>query len=149
MYSREEAQRLKQEFWIAFAQKYPRKWLLHNTKIKDFSLKFSADNKKAEVMIAIEHRDEEKRYAYYNKMLSLQSILREEYLPDALFERDYYLENGKSISKIWRSLDKVSINRQSDWDAIFDFFNTAMQQIELFFYEYEDYIRALDLNNET
>ena len=49
MYSKEEAQRLKREFWIAFAEKYPRKWLLYDTKIKDFSFKFFVDNKKAQV----------------------------------------------------------------------------------------------------
>ncbi len=146
MYSREEAQRLKQEFWIAFAQKYPRKWLLYDTKIKDVSLKFAADNKKAEVMIAMEHRDEEKRHAYFDKFVSLATILREEYVPEAVFERDYYLESGKPISKIWVSMERVSIHRHADWDRIFDFFNSTMHEMEMFFYEYEDYIRALDLN---
>ncbi|HEY0092612.1 MAG TPA: DUF4268 domain-containing protein, partial [Flavobacterium sp.] len=50
MYSKADMQKLKQEFWIAFAQKYPRKWLLYDTKIKDFSFKFFADNKKAQVL---------------------------------------------------------------------------------------------------
>lgn len=146
MYSREEAQRIKQEFWIAFAQKYPRKWLLYDTKIKDLSLKFRADNKKAEVMFSIEHRDAEKRHAYFDKFVSLAGILREEYLPEVLLERDFYLESGKPISKIWVSLERVSIHRHADRDRIFDFFNSAMHQMEMFFYEYEDYIRAIDTN---
>jgi hypothetical protein len=48
MYSKEETQRLN-AFWIEFAQKYP-KWLLYDTKIKDFSFKFYVDNKKAQVI---------------------------------------------------------------------------------------------------
>lgn len=140
MFSKEEAQRIKREFWIAFAEKHPRKWLLYDTKIKDFSFKFHADNKKAEVMIAIEHRDEEKRYAYFDKMLSLRTILLEEHWPEAIFEKDFYLEN-KTISKIWVEKDGVSINNKNSWDAIFDFFNEQMSAIEYFFYEFEDFIK--------
>ncbi|WP_286971405.1 DUF4268 domain-containing protein, partial [Flavobacterium sp. UBA4854] len=51
MYSKEESQRIKREFWVAFAEKYPRKWVLYDTKIKDFSFKFYVDNKKAQVLI--------------------------------------------------------------------------------------------------
>ena len=68
MYSRAENQQLKREFWIAFAEKYPRKWILYDTKIKDFSFKFFVDNKKAQVAIEIEHRNDEKRMAYLGSL---------------------------------------------------------------------------------
>ncbi|MBB1139983.1 DUF4268 domain-containing protein [Myroides sp. WP-1] len=146
MYSKEDAKRIKKEFWIQFAETYPRKWLLHNTKIKDVSFKFYADNKKAEVLLDIEPRDEEKRKIYYEKVESLKGILLEDHLPDALFEREYYLENGKLISRIWVSLEGVSINNPKTWDQMFDFFNEKMTAFEIFFYEYEDYIRDLEIN---
>lgn len=142
MFSKEEAQRLKREFWVDFAEKYPRKWLLYDTRIKDFSFKFHADNKKTEVMITIEHRDDEKRHAYFDKMLSLRAILLEEHLPDAVFEKDFYLEN-KVISKIWVEKTGLSINNKNSWDAIFDFFNEKMSAFEYFFYEFEDYIKDI------
>lgn len=146
MYSKEDAKRIKKDFWIQFAEMYPRKWLLHHTKIKDVSFKFYADNKKAEVLLDIEPRDEEKRKIYYEKIESLKGILLEDHLPDAIFERDYYLENGKLISRIWVSLDEVSINNPKTWERIFDFFNERMTAFEIFFYEYEDYIRDLEIN---
>ena len=146
MYSKEDAKRIKTEFWIQFAAEYPRKWLLHNTKIKDVSFKFYADNKKAEILLDIEPRDEEKRTIYYEKVESLKAILLEEHLPDAIFERNYYLENGKLISRIWVTLDGVSINNPKTWPQIFDFFNEKMTAFEIFFYEYEDYIRDLEIN---
>ena len=146
MYSKEDAKRIKKEFWIQFAETYPRKWLLHNTKIKDVSFKFYADNKKAEVLLDIEPRDEEKRKIYYEKIESLKGILLEDHLEDAIFEREYYLENGKLISRIWVSLSGVSINNPNTWEQIFDFFNEKMTAFEIFFYEYEDYIRDLEIN---
>lgn len=147
MYSKEEAQRIKQEFWIEFAKEYPRKWLLHNTKIKDYAFKFYCDNKKAMVLLDIEVKDAEKRKIYFEKMESMKTILTQEYLPDALYERDMYLENGKLISRIWVELDaKISINNRNSWATIFDFFQEKMSAFEMFFYEYEDYLKDLEIN---
>ena len=147
MFSKEEALKIKKDFWIGFAEAYPRKWLLHNTKIKDVTLKFFVDNKTAQVALEIEPRDEEKRKIYFEKIESLKTILLEEYLPEAIFERDYYLLNGKCISRIWIDIDKkVSVNNKNTWNEIFDFFAEKMTQFELFFYEYEDYIKDLEIN---
>jgi len=146
MYSKEEVQRIKREFWIAFAEAYPRKWLLYDTKIKDFSFKFFVDNKKAEVLLEIEPKDDEKRIIYYEKMESLKGIIIEDYLPDAVFERNYHLENGKIVSRIWVTLEKVSVNNCGTWEPIFDFFAEKMDIFERLFYEYQDYISDLEIN---
>ncbi|GAA4766742.1 MULTISPECIES: DUF4268 domain-containing protein [Flavobacterium] len=146
MYSKEESQRIKREFWIQFAETYPRKWMLYDTKIKDFSFKFFVDNKKAQVLLDIEPKDDEKRKIYYEKVESLKSILVEDYLPDAVFERHFYLESGKEISRIWVELLNVSVNNKSTWDEIFDFFNEKMTNFEIFFYENQDYIKDLEIN---
>jgi len=146
MFSKEEAQQIKKEFWTAFAEAYPRKWLLYDTKIKDFTFKFYVDNKKAQVLIDIEPKDEEKRKIYYEKIESLKTILLEEYLDDAIFERNFYLETGKCISKIWVEKNGISLFNKASWDDIFDFFNEKMDAFERFFYEYEDYIRDLEIN---
>lgn len=146
MFSKEEAQRIKKEFWTSFAEAYPRKWLLHDTKIKDVSLKFYADNKKAMVLLDIEPKSQEKRKIYFEKIESLKSILLDEYLEGAIFEKDFHLENGKVISRIWVQLNAVCINNKQTWNNIFDFFNDKMTSFEMFFLEYEDYIRDLEIN---
>jgi len=136
MYSKAESAQLKKEFWIAFATVYPRKWLLYNTKIKDVTFKFYVDNKKAMVLLDIEPHEEEKRKIYFEKIESLKNILLDEYLPDALFERNFYLDTGKAISRIWVEKNNVSVNNKNTWGEIFAFFNSSMAQFELFFYEY-------------
>jgi hypothetical protein len=146
MYSKEESLFIKKEFWVQFADAYPRKWLLYNTKIKDVSFKFYIDNKKAQVSLDIESKEEEKRKIYFEKIQSLQTILLEEYLSEAIFERNYYLESGKAISRIWVEKLGVSLNNKNTWPEIFDFFNETMSQFEIFFYEYQDYINDLELN---
>jgi len=146
MYSKEESQRLKREFWIEFAEKYPRKWVLYDTKIKDFSFKFYADNKKAQVLIDIEHRNDEKRIVYFEKLESLKSILEDDFVKDLVFEKSFTLESGKTISRVWVEKTGISISNRNHWNEIFDFFYENMHALEMFFFEYGDYIRDLEMN---
>ena len=144
MYSKEETQRLKREFWVAFAEKYPRKWVLYDTKIKDFSFKFYVDNKKAQVLIDIEHRSDEKRIAYFEKLEALRNILEEDFIKDLIFEKDYTLESGKTISRIWVEKLGVGVSNRNYWDEIFDFYNEKMNSLELFYLEYDDFIKDIE-----
>ena len=146
MFSKEEALQIKKDFWIAFAAEYPRKWLLYNTKIKDVTFKFYVDNKKAQVLLDIEPKDEEKRKIYYEKVESLKTILLEDYLDDVIFERNFYLETGKVISRVWVEKTGISINNKTTWPEVFDFFAEKMDAFERFFYENEDYIKDLEIN---
>lgn len=146
MYSKEETQKLKREFWVTFAEKYPRKWMLYDTKIKDFSFKFYVDNKKAQVLIDIEPRNNEKRIAYFEKLEALKSILEEEFIADLVFEKDYVLENGKTISRIWVEKTGVGFSNRNYWDTIFDFYNEKMDALERFYLEYDEFIK--DIENE-
>lgn len=146
MFSKADSQKIKREFWIEFAAEYPRKWLLYDTKIKDFSFKFYVDNKKAQVTLDIEPKDEEKRKIYFEKIESLKQILLDEFLNDAILERNFHLETGKVISKIWVEKNEISVFNKSTWPEIFAFFDEKMDAFERFFYEYKDYIEDLELN---
>lgn len=144
MYSKEESQKIKREFWVAFAEKYPRKWVLYDTKIKDFSFKFYVDNKEAQVLIDIEQRSDEKRNAYFEKLEALKNILEEEFIKDLVFEKNYTLESGKTISRIWIEITGVGFSNRNNWDTIFDFFFEKMNALEMFYLEYDDFIKDID-----
>ncbi|MDO4225593.1 MAG: DUF4268 domain-containing protein [Bergeyella zoohelcum] len=140
MFSKQEAQTIKKEFWTAFGKSFPRKWILYNTKIKDFAFKFYVDNKKAEVSIDIEMKDELFRNAYYEKIWSLEAIL-EDYVGEFYKDEFYPLENGKIISRIWVEKPNVSIYNKATWQEIFEFFVEKMSAFEQLYLEYEDFIK--------
>lgn len=146
MYSKEEALHIKKAFWIQFAEEHPRKWLLYDTKIKDFSFKFFIDNKKAEVLLEIEPKEDNKRIIYYEKIESLKKIVLQDFISDAIFERNFHLNSGKIVSRIWVEKRGISINNKETWPQVFDFFNEKMDAFERFFYEYEEYINDLEIN---
>ncbi len=142
MFSKKESARLRKEFWTSFGKSFPRKWLLYNTKIKDLSLKFYADTKKARVMIDIEMKDPLFREAYFDKFLSIKNIFKTE-LQDLIFDKEHPLENGKTISRIYTELTGVSIHNKNSWAQIYAFFNETMPKLESIFLEYKDFIKDI------
>ena len=141
MFSKEESKKIRQEFWTNFGKKYPRKWLLYNTKIKDLSLKFTFDTKIAQVSIDIESPDDFMRSYYFDKLISLKNIIKTDYLPNIVFDENYSLDNGKIVSRIYVELDdSVSIHNKHTWERTMDFLNKKMNLLESFFIEYKDFI---------
>lgn len=140
MFSKQEANTLKTEFWTAFGKSFPRKWILYDTKIKDFSFKFYTDNKKAEVALEISMKDELFRNAYFEKMQSLESILQEQ-LGDIFWDEFYTLDNGKTIARIWVEKHEVSIYNKATWQAIFEFFVEKMSALEDVYLDFEDFVK--------
>lgn len=142
MFSKAESQKLREDFWISFGKSFPRKWVLYHTKIRDFSFKFYFDKKKAMVMLDVEDQNIENRVKYWDKMISLKAILIDEFLPEAIFNEDCVLDNGKEISRIYLEKQGVSIHNKNTWQETMVFLNETMKQFEAFYYEYEDFIKA-------
>ncbi len=140
MFSREEAKRVREEFWINFGKEYPRKWVLYDTKIKEIQLKFFFTNEAAGVSLDITSPDEVIREYYFEKLLSLQNILLTEYLPDAEYNAFYDLPEGKTVSRVFVEIRRVNIYRKTDWHLVQEFLYDRMDLLERFFLEYRDVI---------
>lgn len=140
MFSKEESRRLREEFWISFGKSYPKKWILYKTKIKGLSFKFTFDSKKALVSIDVEG-DLEQRILLWEKLLSLKSVLLEEYWSQAIFEEYHLLENQKEISRVYVERNGVSIHNKNTWLETMLFFNENMGLVEAFFEDFRDILK--------
>lgn len=141
MFSKEESAQLRKEFWTSFGKSFPRKWLLYNTKIKGFSFNFQADRKQAFVCLDFENPDEIANELLYDQLLSLKKLLEAE-LPEVIYDANYELENGKVIRRIYVPFEqKFSIHNKNTWQQCYEFFVETMNTLELFYYEYEDFIK--------
>ncbi len=138
MFSKSASKRLRQDFWIAFGKSYPRKWILYDTKIKGLALKFHFDLKYAMVSIDVEHHDLETRIILWDKLLSLQSILKDDFIPEAQFIDSFILANRKEISRVYAEKKGVSIYNKNTWRETMEFLNETMLQFEDFFRNYKD-----------
>ena len=140
MFSKAESKQLRQDFWIAFGKSYPRKWILYRTKVKGLSFKFDFGLKYAQVSLDVDAHLE-KRILLWEKLCAFQSIFKEDYCPDAIFEDYFILDNQKEISRIYARLAKVSIHNKNTWQETMIFFNSTMDSFERFYLEYEDSLR--------
>lgn len=141
MFSKEESKALRQEFWTTFGQQYPRKWLLYNTKINELSLKFTCTTQIAQVSIDIESKDDFYKEYYYDKLWSLENILKTQYLPHAILNPNYEIAPGRWVSRVYVELEGVSIHNKQTWTTAFRFLYDNMEQLELFFYEFAHFIK--------
>lgn len=144
MFSKEESAQLRKQFWTSFGKSFPRKWILYNTQIKDFSFKFVANKKEAMVCLDIESFDKAKNQLLFEQIVDLKNILLEEYLPNAIFDDNYQLENGKIIHRIYvKHLKTFTIHNKDTWRATYEFFNETMPEFEQFYEDYEDFIKQV------
>ena len=144
MFNKEESAALRQEFWTSFGKSFPRRWLLYNTKIKGVSFKFVANRKNAMICLDIEHSDEIANEILYDQIISLKTILIQDYLPEVIFDSSFELENGKIIRRIYiNNTVKFSIYNKNTWRDCYEFYVRIMPKFESFFYEYEDVINCI------
>lgn len=77
----------------------------------------------------------------FDQMLSLKTLLTSD-LPEIIFDASYVLENGKQIHRIYIPFDKkFSIYNKNTWRDCYEFFVDQMDKLELFFNEYEAFIK--------
>lgn len=141
MFSREEAKQIRQEFWTSFGKEFPHKWLLYDTKMKEVQLKFTFEHKVAQVSLDITDKDDLIRSYYFEKLLSLKTVLTESYLPEIIFAENYELPEGKYISRIYVEMDKVNIYNKEYWPEVKQFLAENMLKLEEFFEDFRDFIK--------
>ena len=134
MFSKEESTSLRKEFWTCFGKSFPRKWILYNTKIKGLSFKFVANRKNAMICLDIEHSDEMVNKILFDKISSLKTILKEDYVSEVIFDDSYTLDNNKNIRRIYiNHKEKFSIYNKNTWSSCYNFYVEVMPNLNYFF----------------
>ncbi len=146
MYSKEEAAKIRKEFWIAFdvySRKYlgaHRKWLLYDTGIKDFLLKFEINRSYARVLLSIENKSEDKRFDVFVKLKEYELLYTDILGEDWIWNEQLILENEKEVCAVYKQLENVNIYKKENWTEIFDFFAIEMMKLEESFEEVKPFI---------
>ena len=94
------------------------------------------------VSIDVEHHDLETRIVLWDKLLSLKSILKDDFIPEVQFMDSFILVNRKEISRVYVEKKGVSIHNKNTWRETMEFFNESMLQFEDFFKDYEDILTS-------
>lgn len=151
MYSKEEAKKLRIDFWQMFGKRcevHPelqyrkRKWLLHRTKIKDVALRFDINREDAKVILELSSRSERLRFKAY-EFLEQYKVVLEKGFSDGLIWEFYHEreDSGKEICRIYTQLTDVDLHRQNQWPDIYNFYIENMLKLETNFIELRDLLQ--------
>ncbi|RDC56289.1 DUF4268 domain-containing protein [Pedobacter chinensis] len=141
MYSKEEAARLRQQFWISFGQ-YMKPvpsaggstvhWVNYKTGVKNIFFKMDVTNKQAVISIQLTHTDADIRHLIFEQFeefkLLFTNMLNEEWD----WTKDYTDDYGKTISQISAGLNGVSVFNQQHWPDLISFFKPRIIALDEF-----------------
>jgi hypothetical protein len=141
MFTRQEASRLKQEFWTVFGR-YMRpvlsadgskvNWVNYHTRVKGVYFRMEAGNRLATISISVEHTDAGMRELYFQQFAELKNMLEETVKEQWTWELAAIDEHGRIVSRIYSEMPDVSVLNRDDWPALISFFKRRIIALDAF-----------------
>lgn len=141
MFSKEEATRLRQQFWISFgqymkpivgAEGLPVNWVNYKTGVKNIFFRMDAEKKHASIAIEIAHPDEGIRELFFEQFqefkLLLENALNEQWDWQASVANSY----DKQVARIEMVLPNVSVYNQQQWPDLIAFLKPRIIALDEF-----------------
>ncbi|WP_293297445.1 DUF4268 domain-containing protein [Pedobacter sp. UBA4863] len=141
MFSKEEAARLRQQFWVSFgqymkpivgAEGLPVNWINYKTGVKNIFFRMDAEKKHASIAIEIAHPDAGIRELFFEQFrefrLLLESTLAEQWEWQSSVTNNY----DKQVARIACALPNVSVYNQQQWPSIITFLKPRIIALDEF-----------------
>jgi hypothetical protein len=141
MFTREEASRIREEFWTAFgrymspvpsAEGTKINWVNYHTKLKDVYFRMEAGQKSAAISISIEHRDRDIQELYFEQFLEFKSLLHAILEETWAWQLHIPVADGKVISRIHKEIAGVSVFNKDHWPDLISFFKPRIIALDSF-----------------
>ncbi len=141
MYNKQKASELRQSFWTAFGQYMSPvlsadgekiSWINYKTGVKNVFFKMNTANKFADIAIELTHADVEMQQFFFEHFLRVKKIFHEQLKEEWIWELHTSNDYGKTISRIYTSLNDVSIFNKEDWPQLISFFKQRMIALDQF-----------------
>lgn len=141
MYKKEEASKIKKEFWTAFGQ-YMKpipssegdriNWINYKTGIKNISFKMQVDNIEARIGIEFSHGETIIRQLYFNQLLELKPQLQTYLGSEWNWQENIINNEGKIHSVVYNKITGVSVFKKDDWPKIISFLKKGIISLDAF-----------------
>lgn len=141
MFKRQEASRLREEFWTTFGR-YMRpvlsaegvkiNWTNYKTSLKDVYFRMDVNQKSARISIALEHPEASIRELYFQQFLELKTLLHATMEEEWEWEEMVSTADNKIISRIYKELPGVSVFNKEQWPELISFFKPRIIALDRF-----------------
>lgn len=152
MYSKEEATKLRQQFWITFG-KYMKpipsaegldiNWINYKTGVKQLFFRMNAEQHKASIAIVIAHTDAETRSLYFEQFKALKQLFNSALGEEWDWEPAAINEYGVGLSQISKTLQGPSIYNQQHWPELISFLKPRIIALDEFWVDVKPIFEAL------
>ena len=141
MYSKDQASQMRQAFWTAFGQYIAPQlsadglktnWINYKTGIKHLNFKMQADNRSAYIAIEIAHPDAGIQELIFEQFKELKNVLHTSLNEEWEWQLHTHDENGKTVSRIVKTMPGVSIFNRDHWPALISFFKPRIIALDEF-----------------
>lgn len=141
MFSREEAARLRQQFWISFgqymkpipgAEGLPVNWVNYKTGVKHIFFRMDAEKKHASIAIEVAHPDEGVRALLFEQFEEFRRLLENTLNEEWDWQRHASNAFDKQVARIELVLPNVSVYNQQQWPDIIAFLKPRIIALDEF-----------------
>ena len=151
MYGKDEAKKLKKEFWTAFgmvmkphlsAEGFKINWVNYKTGVKDIWFKTQADNKTVSISINLNHKDEGIRSLYWEQFEEFKLLFHSTMEEEWSWKKSIYDGFGIEYSTIGLSTNG-NIFDKNQWQDMFAFLKPRLIKLDEFWSDAKDVFNAL------
>lgn len=148
MFSKEEAQQLRHDFWNKLESKSRKvpgqngksiKWIGDKTGVKGLDLRFDVDREKAIVAIEINTNDDEKQNELWEKMNNCKTLFENRFGGPLIWDKNYKKQSGEVVARIYVETNGDLYNKDL-WSDMLRFMIDNMINLEKAFKEVQDYL---------
>lgn len=141
LYSKQQASQIRQEFWTTFGQymaPHPSaegekiNWVNYKTGEKQVFFKMDTGNRDAAIGIELSHPDTGIQELYFEQFAELKTILHSTLGEEWTWEPLQTDEQGKTISRIYTTLQEASVFNRENWPALISFFKPRLIALDDF-----------------
>jgi hypothetical protein len=141
MFTREEASRIRQEFWTTFgrymspvlsAEGIKINWVNYHTRLKDVYFRMDAGQKSAAICISMEQRDPGIQELYFEQFLEFKNMLHGTLEEEWAWQLHVPDADGKIVSRICKEIPGVSVFNKDHWPALISFFKPRIIALDSF-----------------
>jgi hypothetical protein len=141
MYSKDQASQLRQTFWTTFGQYLSPQlsadglkinWINYKTGIKHLHFKMQTDNRSAYIAIELSHPDPGVQELFFEQFKELKVVLNSALNEEWEWSVHVPDEYGKTVSRIYKTLNGASVFNRNDWPALISFFKPRIIALDDF-----------------
>lgn len=141
MYSKQEASKLKQEFWTTFGQYMSPilssegekvNWINYKTGEKNIAFRMNANNKNVTIAIELTHKDKDIQQIYFEQLFQFKNLFDSTLNEVWNWQLHHYDTHGKIISRVCKEKTGVSIFQKQDWPQLISFFKPRIIALDEF-----------------